>query len=205
MTLRRTHDHRATELQFCGVEMRLAQIRVESAMKFLLIAILAFQLACPAAFAAGNSHKRDVLKITQVLDRVSTAWRVGDRSAWVDEFAEGAYFTVRFELGAKGKEDIAWGHQLVFDNFHADTAFDIGVRQVRFVRPGVALVQLNGFVARDDEGSRTGNYAIPMAVLELREAAWKIIAFQDTPFVVDEYRAYGSLRRFKMISAANAR
>ena len=92
---------------------------------------------------------------------------------------------------------------LIFENFHADTTFDIDVQQVRFVRPGIVVVQLGGFVATVDEGSPDTVYGTPTAVLELENEMWKIVAFQNTPFVVDEYRAYGNLRRFKAISAAN--
>ena len=129
----------------------------------------------------------------------------GDRSSWLGEFSDDAYFTVRFELANKGKEEIAWGHLLIFDNFHADTTFDIDVQQVRFVRPGIVVVQLGGFVAKVDEGSPDTVDGTPTAVLELENEVWKIVAFQNTPFVVDEYRAYGNLRRFKAISAANTR
>ena len=64
---------------------------------------------------------------------------------------------------------------------------------------GIVVVQLGGFVAKDDVGSPDTVYGTPTAVLELENEEWKIIAFQNTPFVVDEYRAYGNLRRFKAI------
>ena len=174
-------------------------------MRYLLIVLLALQFASPETAVAGSYQKRQEMLVARVLQRVAVAWQVGDRNSWLDEFSDDAYFTVRFELANKGKEEIAWGHLLIFENFHADTTFDIDVQQVRFVRPGIVVVQLGGFVATVDEGSPDTVYGTPTAVLELENEMWKIVAFQNTPFVVDEYRAYGNLRRFKAISAANTR
>jgi len=174
-------------------------------MRYLLIVVLALQLASPTTAVAGGSQKRQEMLVARVLQRVAVAWRAGDRTSWVDEFSEDAYFTVRFEMSDRGKEEIAWSHLLIFDNFHADTAFDIDVRQVRFVRPGVVVAQLGGFSSNADTSSSALVYGTPTVVLELENDKWKVVAFQNTPFVVDEYRAYGNLRRFKVISAANTR
>ena len=113
-------------------------------MKLPIVILLALHLASPAAFAAGNSQKRAERNIEKVLTQLSIAWRAGDREAWADAFAEDAYFTVWFELDGKGNEQLAWHHQLIFDAFYADTAFDIDVRQIRFVRPDVGEVRLAG-------------------------------------------------------------
>jgi uncharacterized protein (TIGR02246 family) len=170
-------------------------------MKNSLVLVAALILASPATYADYRPQNRDELKISRVLDRVSSAWHSGDRSKWAAEFVEDAYFTVSFEVGGKGKEQTAWDHQLIFDNFYEDTEFSLGIRKVMFVKPDVVLVQLNGFVVRADHDSPT---ATPTVLLKKFDDQWKIAAFQDTPFVVDEYRAHGDLRRFKIVAAENA-
>jgi uncharacterized protein (TIGR02246 family) len=172
-------------------------------MKLPIVILLALHLASPAAFAAGNSQKREERNIAKVLTQLTIAWRAGDREAWADAFAEDAYFTVWFELKGKGKEQLAWDHQLIFDAFYADTAFDIDVRQIRFVRPDVAVVELTGFVARPNANMPAAPDAVPKVVFERVGTEWKVTAFQNTPFVVNEYRAYGELRRFQRVSAEN--
>ena len=167
-------------------------------MKILIFVLTGLLLASPATHADYRPQNRDELHISRVLDRVSSAWQSGDRSKWAAEFVEDAYFTVSFELGAKGNEQTAWDHQLIFDNFYEDTEFKLRIRKVMFVKPDVVLVQLNGFVVRT-EGDFTA--AIPTVLLEKVNETWMITAFQDTPFVVDEYRAHGDLRRFKIVAA----
>jgi hypothetical protein len=105
-------------------------------------------------------------------------------------------------LGDRENEQTAWDHQLIFDNFYEDTDLNLGIRQIMFVKPNVVLVQLNGFVVRTESSAPA---AIPTALLERVDDQWKIAAFQDTPFVVNEYRAHGDLRRFKIVAAENAR
>lgn len=168
------------------------------AMKIPMVVLAALLLATPATSADYRPQTRDELKISRVLDRVSAAWRIGDCAGWAQEFVEDAYFTVSFELGAKGKEQTAWDHQLIFDNFYEDTEFKLGIRKVMFVKPNVVLVQLNGFVVRTESEIPA---AIPTVLMEKIDERWVITAFQDTPFVVNEFRAHGDLRRFKIVAA----
>ncbi len=170
-------------------------------MKILIFVLTGLLLASPAAQADYRPQNRDELHISRVIDRVSKAWQTGDRSKWAAEFVQDAYFTVSFDLGEKGKEQTAWDHQLIFDNFYEDTEFTLGIRRIMFVKPGVVLVQLSGFVAKADTHLAA---ATPTVLLERVDEQWKITAFQDTPFVVDEYRAHGDLRRFKLVAAGNA-
>lgn len=170
-------------------------------MKNSLLFLTALLLATAATSADYRPQNRDELKISRVLDRVSAAWRAGDRQSWAQEFTEDAYFTVSFELGVKGNVQTAWDHQLIFDHFYEDTEFKLRIRRVMFVKPDVVLVQLNGFIARSNNKVSS---ATPTVLLEKTDELWKIAAFQDTPFVVNEYRAHGDLRRFKIVSADNA-
>ena len=151
-------------------------------MKFPLIVLLVLSLVFPVKSVADDSQTKAESQIAEVFDQLTEAWRIGNGNAWADAFVDDADFTVWFGLAIKGKEQIAWGHQLIFDNFYADTAFEFDIRQIRFIKPD----------------------AVPMAVLEQVGGDWKIVAFQNTPFVVNEFRANGDLRRFKKIAAKHA-
>lgn len=140
-------------------------------------------------------------EIHRVVERLSEAWRAGDGSAWADEFAEDADFTAWFGLRLKGKKEIAFGHQMIFDNFYADTTFDLSVQNIRFVRDDVAIALLVGSVARDGEAIPEEPDAVPLVVLEQRGDDWKIIAFQNTPFAVNEFRTNGDIKRLKELAA----
>ena len=173
-------------------------------MKFPLIVLLVLPMVFPVESVADDLQTKAELQISGVFDQLTEAWRIGNGNAWADAFVDDADFTVWFGLAIKGKEQIAWGHQLIFDNFYADTVFEFDIRQIRFVRPDVAIVHLSGSVVRNGENLPAEPDAVPMVVLEQVGDDWKIVAFQNTPFVVNEFRANGDLKRFKKIAAEHA-
>lgn len=170
-------------------------------MRLLLTVMLAWLLACPLAFAAEGPQDQNELKIAAMLKDLSTAWQAGDRDAWNDKFGQKAYFVVLYDLGESDIEKTAWDHELIYENFHSDTVFDLKVVQVRFDKPGLAIVQLGGFYVKSDEDAPVRAYVIPSATLEIQNGEWKVIAFTDTPFVINELLAFGDLRRFSRLSS----
>ncbi len=173
-------------------------------MKFPLLVLLVLPLVFPVRSVADDLQTKAELQISGVFDQLTEAWRIGNGIAWADAFVDDADFTVWFGLAIKGKEQIAWGHQLIFDSFYADTVFEFDIRQIRFIKPDVAIVHLSGSVVRNGENPPAEPDAVPMAVLEQVGDDWKIVAFQNTPFVVNEFRANGDLKRFKKIAAEHA-
>ena len=139
--------------------------------------------------------------IRNVVERLSKAWQAGDGSAWADEFAEDADFTVWFGLRLKGREEIAFGHQMIFDNFYANTKFEMTVQDIRFIGDDVAVALLAGSVVNDGESMPEEPDAVPMAVLKRQGEAWKIVAFQNTPFAVNEFRTNGDIKRLKQLAS----
>ena len=174
---------------------------LENVMKMPLLAMLASVLVCQTSLAADGIQYEDQQKIAAVLERLSIAWRFGDGGEWTEPFADGAYFTVLYEMGERDQERTAWDYDFIFDYFHADTTFDLSMRHIRFIKPDVAVVELSGFYVKTDDETTIKKYLIPTVTLERTDADWKVVSFTNTPFVVDELRANGDLLRFKRISA----
>jgi uncharacterized protein (TIGR02246 family) len=171
-------------------------------MKFPPIVMLTLLVVTTTTIVADDRVNDDEIAIYGVFERLTEAWRDGDGNAWANEFVEDADFTVWFGFILKGREQIAWGHQLIFDTFYADTVFELGIRQIRFVTPDVAIVHLNGSVVREGEARAEESDAVPMAVLRQDDSHWKIVAFQNTPNAADEMRnKSGDLRLFKKYAA----
>ena len=170
-------------------------------MKFPLVAILALQLVYTTPVAADPVKYEDLKKIAVVMESLSIAWRFGDYEEWKEPFDVGAYFTVLYDMGDKDVERTAWDYHFIFEYFHADTVFDLSMRNIRLVRPDVAIVELNGFYVDTDEDTVIKKYLIPTATLKRTNANWKVVSFTNTPFIVNELRANGDLMRFKIISA----
>lgn len=173
-------------------------------MKAIAKVVLLLMVTVTTPVGADDLQAAEEKKITALFDQLESAWRAGDGNAWADAFVEDADFTVWFGLGLNGREQIAFGHQMIFDNFYAGTVFDMTIRQVRFVRPDVAIVHLNGSVLRDADTPPAEPDAVPMAVLEREGGDWRIVAFQNTAFVVNEFRNNGDIKRFKQFAGEYA-
>ena len=170
-------------------------------MKFPLVAIIALQLAYTTPVTAEPVQYEDLKKIATVMEKLSIAWRFGDSDEWLEPFDVGAYFTVLYDTKERDNEKTAWDYHFIFDHFQADTVFDLSMRHIRLVRPDVAIVELSGFYVETDEEVTIKKYLIPTATLKRTNADWKVVSFTNTPFVVNELRANGDLKRFKRISA----
>lgn len=147
---------------------------------------------------ASGDRATDERRIAGVFEALTDAWRSRDGESWGKQFADDADFTVWFGLELKGKDDIASGHQFVFDKVYPHEVFELEVRQIRFLDPDSAVVHLRGFVTKRGEATAERPDAVPVAVVQRAEDQWKIVAFQNTPFVVPELQdsmPLGELRK----------
>lgn len=169
-------------------------------METLAVRIFGVFIGLSSFGALADDQSREA-EIHSVVERLSEAWRAGDGSAWADEFAKDADFTVWFGMRLKGKEEIAFGHQMIFDNFYANTTFAMTIEDLRFLGDTVGIALLAGSVVKDGEAIPEEPDAVPIAVFEKQEDGWKIVAFQNTPFVVNEFRTNGDIKRLKELAA----
>lgn len=160
-----------------------------------LLALLALALLVPPAVSAQGAE--DEAAIRDLVTALSEAWTAGDAEAWAAPFADDADFTVWFGLTLSGREEIAQGHGFIFDGIYAETVFDLEVRKVRFLGPDIAIAHLEGRVAAAGEPLPEEPSAVPLAVLSRGERGWEIVAFQNTPFAVEQYGQSGDIRRLK--------
>ena len=159
--------------------------------------VLLISLSVGAMAQTPRLQTDDEAAIRSVIAGLTEAWAAGDGDAWAGAFSEDADFTVWFGLFLSGRDDIAWGHNLIFNDFYAGTTFHLDVRKIRFLGPDYAVVHLEGSVTSGDELKPSEPDAVPLIVLMRVEKGWKIIVFQNTPYVVEQFRENGDLRRFK--------
>ena len=170
-------------------------------MRRILLVIVVSFLSLSSAVADESVRPDSKAEILSVVSGLAEAWRAGDGEAWAAAFADDADFTVWFGMSLKGKEQIAWGHQLIFDSFYAGTVFDLEAKQIRFLGEDVAIVHMQGSVVAPGQEASPEPDAVPIAVLNRKDSGWKIVAFQNTPFAVNEFRMNGDLKRFKRLAA----
>lgn len=169
-------------------------------LRHLVLGALMAVTACSAAAPPPPpppDRAADEAAVREVVAGLTEAWRAGDATAWASHFTEDAHFTVWFGLRLQGREEIEWGHDLIFRDFYADTVFELDVDTITFPTRDIALALLSGRIVRGDTERPDDPDAAPLAVLRRGPEGWSIVAFQNTPSAVPELREHGDLARFK--------
>ena len=115
----------------------------------------------------------------------------GLAEAWGSYFAEDADFTAWFGLYLKGRDAIAASHQQIFDTVYKNTKVRLEIRSLRFLRPDVAVVHLNGSVVGEGEELSDEPHVVPVAVLTKESGSWRLAVFQNTKNSMSERAPHG--------------
>ncbi|MGB4845764.1 MAG: SgcJ/EcaC family oxidoreductase [Ferruginibacter sp.] len=162
--------------------------------------ILTFSLFMGLMLGCKNlDQTEDKQQIENAVKTLTEAWSNGDAEKFASPFAEDADFTVWFGLKLSGKKEIAFGHNIIFKEFYANTRWDLKIDKIRFVDQDVALVYCSGAILKEGMESATEPDAVPLLIFNKKDNNWKIIALQNTPYAVNEFRANGDLKRMKRI------
>jgi len=137
---------------------------------------------------------QDKSAIAAVVSGLEHAWAVGDGEMWASYFAEDADFTTWFGLYLSGQEAIADVHQEIFDSFHRRTRLRLHVRGLRFLRPDVAVVHLDGTIVGAGEESSVHPQFVPVAVMTKEDGRWRVAVFHNTKDTADELLDKGDVR-----------
>jgi uncharacterized protein (TIGR02246 family) len=115
-----------------------------------------------------------------VIKRLEDAWNAADGAAFAEPFAPAADFVnIRGELHS-GKEQIAAGHQQIFDTIYAGSTVRYTVRQARDLDDGVILAHI-GAVLNAPSGPLAGETsALASIVLVSDGDDHRIAAFHNT-------------------------
>jgi uncharacterized protein (TIGR02246 family) len=137
----------------------------------LLLLTFSINVAAQQNNAADETALRDAVKLME------TGWNTKSGAAFAKPFAEDADYVVINGRHLKGRAAIEKGHQQIFDTIYKDTTLSLTVADIRFLRPDVAVVHV--------EGTRTGpsneQFRAMMTLTMTKEKdGWKIAAFQNT-------------------------
>lgn len=143
-------------------------------LPFAFLALLA--LAHPAF--GQNHHAADEAAIRENLKQMVSGWNTKSGELFATPFAEDADYVVINGNQIKGRAEIEKQHQRIFDTIFKDTTLTLNVKQIRFLRPDVAVVHING--RRECATKELTQDAVMTMVMIKEKQGWKIAAFQNT-------------------------
>jgi uncharacterized protein (TIGR02246 family) len=150
----------------------------------LALALAACALAATALAAAPpETTPADEAAVRENVRQMEAGWNAKSGALFAKPFADDADYVVINGLHIRGREAIDKGHQRIFDTVYKDSTLALSVKQVRFLRPDVALVHVNARNSmKRPEGAREAEAIITLVMVK-DGGAWKITAFQNTQVV----------------------
>jgi uncharacterized protein (TIGR02246 family) len=145
-----------------------------------LLALFALVLAAPP-LRAQPVNSADEAAIRENVKHLEDGWNTKSGALFAKPFAEDADYVVINGMYIKGRAVIETQHQRIFDTIYKETKIKLTVKQIRFLRPDVAVVHVSGH--RDGPTSELTQDAMLTLVMTKEKQGWTIAAFQNTGVV----------------------
>ena len=125
-----------------------------------------------------DSRATDEAAMRESVKQMETGWNTKSGALFAKPFAEDADYVIINGMYIKGRATIETSHQRIFDTIFKDTKINLTVKQIRFLRPDVAVVHVTGH--RDGPTKDLTQDAILTLVMTKDQNGWTIAAFQNT-------------------------
>ena len=149
-------------------------------MSFALFTLMLLTFS-PGTLEAQNTHNVDEAAIRENVKLLESGWNKKSGAIFATPFAKDADYVVINGTYVKGREAIATSHQQIFDTIFKDTTVTLTIKQIRFLRPEVAVVHVDG--NRDSPTPDLKQKAVMTLVMTKETEGWTIAAFQNTAVV----------------------
>ena len=127
---------------------------------------------------AQNNQSADEAAIRANLKQLETGWNTKSGAVFAKPFAEDADYVIINGMFIKGRATIETAHQQIFDTIYKDTTISLTIKQIRFLRPDVAVAHVAGH--RDGPTKDLVQDAMITFVMTKEKEGWTIAAFQNT-------------------------
>ena len=156
-------------------------MRSDNTLRRLTLALAALA-ACAlyAAAPAAAADNADEAAIRGNVRQMEDGWNAKSGALFSRPFAADADYVVINGMYIKGQEAIAESHQRIFDTFYKESTLSLSVKQVRMLRPDVAVVHVTGTNKTPRGGETHVSEAIMTLLMTKESGVWKIAAFQNT-------------------------
>jgi uncharacterized protein (TIGR02246 family) len=154
--------------------MKATNLRRCSTLAIFMLLILGASLTAYAQ----NGAAADEAALRENVKSLETGWNTKSGAVFAKPFAEDADYVVINGMYIKGRATIESAHQRIFDTIYKDTTISLTVKQVRFLRPDVAVIHVAGH--REGPTKELTQDAMLTFVMTKEKQGWTIAAFQNT-------------------------
>jgi uncharacterized protein (TIGR02246 family) len=151
-----------------------SKMNIKRYLTLVLLTILAFS----AAVMAQPDESADEAAIRQNVKYLEDGWNTKSGALFAKPFAEDADYVVINGNYIKGRAVIESQHDRIFSTIFKDSTLKLEVKQIRFLRPDVAVAHVSGH--RDSPNKELVQDAMITVVMTKEKQGWTIAAFQNT-------------------------
>ncbi len=141
-------------------------------------------LLCAAAFVFAQEKisktSKDEMAIRANVEQMETGWNANSGAKFAEPFAENADYVNVNGMHVKGRAANAEGHQQIFNIFFKDSRNAATIKQIRFLRPDIAVVHVEWNLNFKINGKEQKGHALSTMVMTKEKGKWSIAAFQNT-------------------------
>jgi len=127
---------------------------------------------------AQNEHAADDAAIRKNVQQMEDGWNTKSGALFAKPFAEDADYVVINGRYLKGRAILDTAHQQIFDTIYKDTTLKLTIKNIRYLRPDVAVVHVDGH--RDGPSPEFKSQAMISMVMTRDKDGWTIASFQNT-------------------------
>lgn len=114
------------------------------------------------------------------IEQMVKGWNEKSGAEFAKPFAENSDYVVVNGMHIKGRADNAKSHQQIFDTIYKDSRIVTTVKQIRFLRPEVAVVHGESSLAFKIGSEEKKGHGYITLVMVREKGKWEIAAFQNT-------------------------
>jgi uncharacterized protein (TIGR02246 family) len=153
--------------------------------RFQTVMVLVSLIACAFIVSAQESgtqkaRAKDEAAIRENVQQMESGWNAKSGASYAKPFAEDADFVIINGVHIRGHAAIEKNHQQIFDTIYKNTTVSLTVKQIRFLRPDVAVVHVSGHRDAPEAEHELVTDATMVMVMTKEGGQWKIASFQNT-------------------------
>src|ERR1051326_3462673 len=126
-----------------------------------------------------NAHSSaDEVALYELIQPIVNGWNQGEGKVFAIPFTEDADYVAAPGLYIKGHQQIASGHQQIFDTIYRGSQLQAQIASIRFLTVDIALMHIH-FTVQAPSGPEQKTLASLVAIRQ--GSGWGIASFHNTP------------------------
>ena len=147
---------------------------------FTILIFVLFIVTINGYAQKSDNKSEDEAAIRANVEQMAKGWNMKSGAEFAKPFAEDSDYVVINGMHIKGRVANAESHQRIFDTIYKDSSIIPIVKQIRYLRPDVAVVHGESNLTFRINGEEKKGKGMVTLVMTKEKGKWSIATFQNT-------------------------